>query len=118
MAGRFVGSPETSAVGSGVPLAIYGSHTTLKQLVDIVMSKNIDPERYLVALRAGADWGAAKDGIRSLGASGISASPGQRSSSYFRPAVPSFLRIHGAGDGVSWSSSLQPESGSFCTRDP
>src|SRR5256714_5510613 len=69
--GTVRGLPGTSAVGSGVPLAVYGSHTTLKQLVDIVMSKNIDPERYLVALRAGADWGAAKDGIRSLGASGI-----------------------------------------------
>jgi len=69
--GTVRGLPGTSAVGSGVPLAIYGSHTTLKQLVDIVMSQNIDPERYLVALRAGADPLAAKDGIRSLGASGI-----------------------------------------------
>ena len=69
--GTVRGLPGTSAVGSGVPLAIFGSYTTLKELVDIVMPKNIDPMRYLVDLRAGADWRAAKDGIRSLGASGI-----------------------------------------------
>jgi putative ABC transport system permease protein len=69
--GTVRGLPGTSAVGSGVPLAVYGSYTTLKELVDIGGSQSTDPERYLVELRAGADWRAAKDGIRSLGASGI-----------------------------------------------
>jgi len=69
LAGRFVGSPETSAVGSGVPLAIYGSYTTLKALVDIV-SRNIDPERYSShSARARRTSGQGR--IRSLGASGI-----------------------------------------------
>src|SRR5437879_12528282 len=69
--GTVRGLPGTSAVGSGVPLAIYGRHTTLKQLVDIVLSQNIDPERYLVALRAGADPLAAKQRQRGRPARGL-----------------------------------------------
>lgn len=69
--GTVRGLPGTSVVGSGVPLAIYGSYDTLGPLIDLARSKNIDPERYLVSLRGGADWRAAKEGIRLLGASGI-----------------------------------------------
>src|SRR6266567_1513191 len=65
--GTVRGLPGTSAVGSGVPLAIYGSYDTLGPLID----QNIDPQRYLVDLRAGADWRTAEEGIRRLGASGI-----------------------------------------------
>src|SRR2546427_45097 len=43
--GTVRGLPGTSAVGSGVPLAIYGSYTTLKELVDVVMPQNLDPMR-------------------------------------------------------------------------
>jgi len=69
--GTVRGLPGTSAVGSGVPLAIYGSYDTLRPLIDLARSQNIDPQRYLVDLRAGADWRTAEEGIRSLGASGI-----------------------------------------------
>ena len=69
--GTVRGLPGTSAVGSGVPLAIYGSYDTLGPLIDLARSQNIDPQRYLVDLRAGADWRTAEEGIRSLGASGI-----------------------------------------------
>jgi len=69
--GTVRGLPGTSAVGSGVPLAIYGSYDTLGPLIDLGRSQNLDPERVLVDLRAGADWQAAEQGIRSLGASGI-----------------------------------------------
>src|SRR6266540_4960711 len=69
--GTVRGLPGTSAVGSGVPLAVYGSYDTLGPLIDLARSQNIDPERYLVDLRAGADWRTAEEGIRSLGASGI-----------------------------------------------
>ncbi len=65
------GLPGTSVVGPGVPLAIYGSYDTLGPLIDLARSQNIDPERYLVDLRAGADWRTAEEGIHSLGASGI-----------------------------------------------
>ncbi len=65
--GTVRGLPGTSAVESGVPLAIYGSYDTLGPLID----QNIDPQRYLVDLRAGADWRTAEEGIRRLGASGI-----------------------------------------------
>src|SRR5207245_3059497 len=44
---------------------------TLRPLIDLARSQNIDPQRYLVDLRAGADWRTAEEGIRSLGASGI-----------------------------------------------
>ena len=69
--GTVRGLPGTSAVGSGVPLAIYGSHETLKALVDLGGAGNTDPVRYLVALRAGADWQGAKEELRVLGASDI-----------------------------------------------
>jgi putative ABC transport system permease protein len=69
--GTVRGLPGTSAVGSGVPLGIYGSFDTLRSLVDLENSANIIPERYLVDLRPGADWRAAKEGILDLGASGI-----------------------------------------------
>src|SRR6266545_1957041 len=69
--GTVRGLPGTSAVGSGVPLAVYGSYDTLGPLIDLARSQNIDPERYLVDLRAGADWRTAEEGIRRLGASGI-----------------------------------------------
>jgi len=69
--GTVRGLPGTSAVGSGVPLAIYGSYDTLRPLIDLARSQNIDPQRYLVDLRPGADWRTAEEGIRSLGASGI-----------------------------------------------
>jgi putative ABC transport system permease protein len=69
--GTVRGLPGTSAVGPGVPLAIYGSYDTLGPLIDLGRSQNIDPERYLVDLRAGADWRTAEEGIRRLGASGI-----------------------------------------------
>ena len=69
--GTVRGLPGTSAVGPGVPLAIYGSRGTLGELVGTGGSRVIDPERYLVQLRAGEDWRAARDKIRSLGASGI-----------------------------------------------
>jgi putative ABC transport system permease protein len=69
--GTVRGLPGTSVVGSGVPLAIYGSYETLGPLIDLGESQNIDPERYLVDLHAGADWRTAKEGIRRLGASEI-----------------------------------------------
>lgn len=69
--GTVRGLPGTSVVGSGVPLAIYGSYDTLRELVDLGRSQNIDPERYIVDLHAGANWRAAKEGIRGLGANGI-----------------------------------------------
>src|SRR3989442_10265059 len=69
--GTVRGLPGTSAVGSGVPLAIYGSYDTLRPLIDLARSQNIDPQRYLVDLRPGADWRTAEEGIRSLGATGI-----------------------------------------------
>ena len=69
--GTVRGLPGTSAIGPGVPLAIYGSYNTLRELVDTSRSQNIGPERYLVQLRSGEDWRAAKDKIRNLGASGI-----------------------------------------------
>lgn len=69
--GTVRGLPGTSVVGSGVPLAIYGSYDSLGPLIDLARSQNIDPVRYLVDLREGADWRAAKEGIRLLGASGI-----------------------------------------------
>ena len=69
--GTVRGLPGTSKVGSGVPLAIYGSYETLKSLVDTRGAGSPDPIRYLVALRTGADWHAAKEGIRGLGASTI-----------------------------------------------
>jgi len=69
--GTVRGLPGTSAVGPGVPLAIYGSYDTLGPLIDLARSQNVDPVRYLVDLRAGADWRTAEEGIRSLGASGI-----------------------------------------------
>jgi len=69
--GTVRGLPGTSVVGSGMPLAIYGSYDTLGPLIDLARSQNIDPQRYLVDLRAGADWRTAEEGIRSLGASGI-----------------------------------------------
>src|SRR5213594_865394 len=69
--GTVRGLPGTSAVGPGVPLAIYGSYDTLGPLIDLARSQNIDPQRYLIDLRAGADWRTAEEGIRSLGASGI-----------------------------------------------
>lgn len=68
--GTVRGLPGTSAVGSGVPLAIYGSYETLSQLVGSGAGAS-DPVRYLVHLRAGADWRAAEEGIRGLGASEI-----------------------------------------------
>src|SRR5207253_3257871 len=64
--GTVRGLPGTSAVGPGVPLAIYGSRGTLGELVGTGGSRVIDPERYLVQLRAGEDWRAARDKIRSL----------------------------------------------------
>lgn len=69
--GTVRGLPGTSVVGSGVPLAIYGSYDTLAPLIDLAKSQNIDPVRYLVSLRQGADWRAAQEGIRLLGAGGI-----------------------------------------------
>src|SRR6266581_4062333 len=69
--GTVRGLPGTSAVGNGVPLAIYGSYDTLGPLIELARSQNVDPVRYLVDLRAGADWRTAEEGIRSLGASGI-----------------------------------------------
>jgi len=69
--GTVRGLPGTSKVGSGVPLGIYGSYETLKSLVDTRGAGSPDPIRYLVALRTGADWHAAKEGIRGLGASSI-----------------------------------------------
>lgn len=69
--GTVRGLPGTSRVGPGVPLAIYGSFETLRELLDLGGAENTDPVRYLVDLRAGADWRAAQEGIRGLGASGI-----------------------------------------------
>ncbi len=69
--GTVRGLPGTSAVGNGVPLAIYGSYDTLGPLIELARFQNIDPERYLVDLHAGADWRTAEEGIRGLGAGGI-----------------------------------------------
>jgi len=68
--GTVRGLPGTSAVGSGVPLAVYGSYDTLGVPTDWGSEKK-DPARYLVDLHAGVDWRTAKEGIRSLGASEI-----------------------------------------------
>jgi len=115
LAGTVRGFPGTSCGRIRRASGYLRSHTTLKQLVDIVMSKKHRPERYLVALRAGADWGAARTEFAAW-ARRDSRRRGRGRAATFRPLFRAFLRnslelemaFHGRHP-------YKPESGSFCT---
>jgi len=90
--GTVRGLPGTASYGFGLPNAIYGSAETFGPLLgsDHTGSPQIprSDERYLVALRAGADWRTAKADITALGASSVSVAAEQieqlRSNPVFR----------------------------------
>src|SRR3989449_896065 len=90
--GTVRGLPGTAYYGFGLPNAIYGSAETFGPLLgsDNTGSPQIprSEERYLVALRAGADWRTAKADITALGASSVSVAAEQieqlRSNPVFR----------------------------------
>ena len=90
--GTVRGLPGTGSYGFGLPNAIYGSADTFGPLLG--SDQSLPPqfprygERYLVALRAGADWRTAKADITALGASSVSVAAEQieqlRSNPVFR----------------------------------
>ncbi len=71
--GTVRGLPGTSYYSFGLPNAIYGSVDTMRTLLEAQSQlPSYGSERFLVALRPGADWRAAKADIVALGASGLS----------------------------------------------
>ena len=75
--GTVRGLPGTTYYGFGMPSAIYGSAETFGPLLSPQPSPPGPPlpgyggQRFLVALRSGADWRTAKADIIALGASGV-----------------------------------------------
>ena len=68
--GTVRGLPGTSYYGFGMPLAVYGSLDTMGPLLAGEYPR-YGGDRFLVALRANADWRAAKTNIVALGASNV-----------------------------------------------
>jgi len=69
--GTVRGLPGTDLFTFGIPTAIYGSLETLGPLIGTEPFSGTGSDRYLVDLRAGADWRTAEAGILDLGASGV-----------------------------------------------
>lgn len=66
--GTVRGLPGTGFFGFGLPTAIYGSLETMRPILEFQSQPYYGSDRYLVDLKAGADWRSAKEGILALGA--------------------------------------------------
>ena len=93
--GTVRGLPGTAYYPFSVPAAIYGSIETLQPFIG---SQPPSPpgfpgygERFLVALRPGADWRTAKAGIVALGASGVSVAAEQIEQLHSDPVFRAFF---------------------------
>ena len=69
--GTVRGLPGTTYYGFGMPQAVYGSLDTMGPLLEGQPYRGYGGDRFLVALRADADWQAAKADIAALGASNV-----------------------------------------------
>jgi len=69
--GTVRGLPGTTYYGFGMPQTIYGSLDTMGPLLDGQPYRGYGADRFLIALRANADWRAAKADIVALGASNV-----------------------------------------------
>src|SRR2546427_9263466 len=63
--------PGPTPYGCGLPQAVYGSLDTMGPLLEGQPYRGYGGDRFLVALRADADWQAAKADIAALGASNV-----------------------------------------------